>query len=153
MELIKKLNYREQSGMWVHQEPQDLSQTFKELQKEVPLHAVQGDDLDIPFLLIFVYDRENLKTVIRQYTRQIKRADILWFAYPKKSSKLYHSDINRDAGWEPLGKLGFEPVRQVALNEHWSALRFRAVSEIKNLTRRTSMLLSEEAKNRLKNNR
>ena len=61
MELLKKLNYREQSGMWVHQSPQDLSETFTELQKEIPIHPIQADDLNIPFLLIFVYDRENSK--------------------------------------------------------------------------------------------
>ena len=87
---------------------------------------------------------------MKMYLHQIMSAAVLWFAYPKKSSKLYRSDINRDAGWDVLGKFGFEPVRQIALNEHWSALRFRVVAEIKNLTRRTFMAISEEAKKRLK---
>ena len=62
---------------------------------------------------------------------------VLWFAYPKKSSKLYAGKIDRDHGWKPLQDLGFEPVRQVALDEDWSALRFRRKIYIKNFTRKT----------------
>jgi hypothetical protein len=34
-----------------------------------------------------------------------------------------------------LGDAGFEPVRQVAIDEDWSALRFRRVEYIKSMTR------------------
>lgn len=56
---------------------------------------------------------------------------LLWFAYPKGTSKKYKCDFNRDDGWEPLRKLGFDTVRQVAIDEDWSALRFRRVEFIK----------------------
>ena len=49
----------------------------------------------------------------------------MWFAYPKGSSKKYKSQINRDSGWEVFGREGFEPVRMVAIDEDWSAVRFR----------------------------
>ena len=55
---------------------------------------------------------------------------ILWFAYPKASSRRYACDFNRDSGWDVLRGLGFDSVRQVAIDEDWSALRFRRVQYI-----------------------
>src|SRR5262249_2763485 len=60
---------------------------------------------------------------------------IVWLAYPKGTSKKYKSQINRDNGWNALGREGFEPVRMVAIDQDWSALRFRRVEFIKNMRR------------------
>ena len=60
---------------------------------------------------------------------------LVWFAYPKASSKRHRCEFNRDTGWAALGEHGFEPVRQVALDEDWSALRFRRVEHIGAMTR------------------
>jgi hypothetical protein len=56
---------------------------------------------------------------------------VLWFAYPKGSSKKYTCEFNRDSGWKVIRSLGFDSVRQVAIDEDWSALRFRRVEYIK----------------------
>jgi hypothetical protein len=58
---------------------------------------------------------------------------ILWMAYPKGTSKRYECEFNRDNGWDVLGRAGFEGVRQVAIDEDWSALRFRRVEFSKSL--------------------
>ena len=50
---------------------------------------------------------------------------LLWFAYPQGTSKAYKCEFNRDAGWDALGSAGFDTVRAVAIDEDWSALRFR----------------------------
>jgi hypothetical protein len=49
---------------------------------------------------------------------------LAWAAYPKKSSGV-ETDITRDHGWEALRAEGLQPVRQVAIDDTWSALRFR----------------------------
>ncbi|MCD2443372.1 hypothetical protein LQ757_13905 [Agromyces sp. SYSU K20354] len=72
---------------------------------------------------------------------------IVWIAYPKASSKRYRCEFNRDTGWFSMGAAGFEPVRQVAIDEDWSALRFRRIEFIKNLTRRFTAA-SEEGRRR-----
>jgi len=56
---------------------------------------------------------------------------LIWVAYPKKSSKKYKSDLSRDDFWDALKDLGLEPVRQIALDEDWSALRFKLGSDVK----------------------
>ena len=67
-------------------------------------------------------------------------------AYPKGSSKKYQSQINRDHGWDALGHAGFEPVRLVAIDEDWSALRFRRLEFIKNMARAEEHRLTSRAK-------
>ena len=62
----------------------------------------------------------------------------LWFAYPKKSSRKYCSDIYRDHGWEVLIDRGMHPVRQVSVDDDWSALRFRNSRYIKSSSDRFS---------------
>ena len=74
----------------------------------------------------------------------------MWFAYPKGTSKRYKSEINRDTGWQALGKSGFEPVRAVAIDEDWSALRFRRVEFIKTMTRAKEHRMTTQGKTRSK---
>ena len=60
----------------------------------------------------------------------LKLGGLLWFSYPKKSSKV-ETDITRDVGWDALGSTGLRPVTQVAIDDTWSALRFRPVVDVK----------------------
>ncbi|MCC6243904.1 MAG: hypothetical protein IT353_13760 [Gemmatimonadaceae bacterium] len=71
---------------------------------------------------------------------------ILWMVYPKKSSKKYACEFNRDTGWHVLGAAGFEPVRAVAVDDDWSALRFRRAEFIKTMTRDAAMTISDAGK-------
>jgi hypothetical protein len=48
---------------------------------------------------------------------------LAWIAYPKAGQ--LGTDINRDSLARAVGELGVQPVRQVALDAVWSALRFR----------------------------
>jgi hypothetical protein len=45
-----------------------------------------------------------------------------------------------------LGAAGFEPVRMVAIDEDWSALRFRRVAHIKSMTRSPRGAISRAGK-------
>lgn len=52
-----------------------------------------------------------------------KEDRIAWLAYPK-AGKL-DTDLNRAIVWKHMLKKGVQAVRQVAIDEVWSALRFR----------------------------
>ena len=75
---------------------------------------------------------------------------MVWFAYPKGTSKKYKSEINRDTGWQALGQAGFEPVRAVAIDQDWSAVRFRRVEFIKTMTRARAHRMTAQGKARSK---
>ena len=52
------------------------------------------------------------------------RADaIAWVAYPKAGQ--LGTDMNRGSLWAHLEGRGIRPVRQVSIDDAWSALRFR----------------------------
>ena len=51
------------------------------------------------------------------------RPSAFWIAYPKGN----RADINRDSLWPILSAYGMRPISQVAIDDTWSALRFRAL--------------------------
>jgi hypothetical protein len=74
-------------------------------------------------VLVFVRNRSEL-TEYEAAILEPARADRLtWLAYPKAGQ--LGTDVNRDILWAALQGSGVRPVRQVALDDTWSALRFR----------------------------
>jgi hypothetical protein len=61
---------------------------------------------------------------------------ILWICYPKKTSKKFTSEIDRDHGWKSMNELDFYGVRLLAIDENWSAMRFRNKKYIKSTSGR-----------------
>jgi len=96
--------------------------------------------------LAFVTTQKEVDTLGPQVAKKAKGDAVVWFAYPKGSSKKYTSQINRDNGWAVMGKAGFEPVRMVAIDEDWSALRFRRVEFIKTMNRPEDVRLTKKKK-------
>ncbi|MCW5851528.1 MAG: hypothetical protein KIT87_15760 [Anaerolineae bacterium] len=84
---------------------------------------------------LFVAQKAQLDTVWQTVQSAVKPGGVVWLAYPKLSSKV-KSDMTRDRGWETVRAAGWEPVTQIAIDDIWSALRFRPVSEIPSLTRK-----------------
>jgi hypothetical protein len=41
------------------------------------------------------------------------------------------TDLTRERGWDGLKELGLEPVAQIAVDDTWSALRFRPSERVK----------------------
>lgn len=100
------------------------------------------------FLIAFVTQRARIKALAGDLKKMAEGDVIVWFCYPKKSSKRYTCEFDRDSGWDPLGAAGFEGVRQVAIDEAWSALRFRRVEHIGKLKRDPERALTPEGKRR-----
>ena len=102
----------------------------------------------VTFTLAFVTTQEQVNALAPALARKVEGDAIVWFAYPKKTSKKYKSQIDRDHGWNVLGQEGFEPARMVAIDEDWSAVRFRRAGFIKNMTRPAEYRLTERGKSR-----
>ena len=71
--------------------------------------------------LVFADDAGSLRAVLDEHQGQLARPAALWVAYPKAD----RADINRDTLWPILADYGMRPIGQVAVDEVWSALRFR----------------------------
>jgi hypothetical protein len=107
------------------------------------------DLTEIEFSLAFVTKQSEVDALAKTIAKKAKGDAVMWFAYPKGTSKKYHSEINRDHGWQILGELGFEGVRGVAIDEDWSATRFRQVEFIKAMKRDKTHAMTTQGKARL----
>ena len=75
-------------------------------------------------VLAFVGSRLDVEHVAPNATKRLSDGGILWMCYPKTSSGV-ETDVTRDRGWETLSAAGWFAVTQIALDEVWSALRFK----------------------------
>ena len=55
---------------------------------------------------------------------------VVWITYPKKTSGI-DSDLSRDILAAAMTDKGWRPVSIVAVNDVWSALRFRPIADVK----------------------
>jgi hypothetical protein len=145
--VFEKLNLKDQREIVVVNAPQSFE---PELAGLVGVTVVR--DLDavpqVVFALAFVTKQAELDAIAAQIAAKAQGDAVVWFAYPKGSSKRYICAFNRDTGWATLGALGFEGVRQVAIDEDWSALRFRRVEYIKTMQRDPKRAGTEAGKQR-----
>ena len=89
----------------------------------------------VQFALAFVVQQVELDRLSAMLAAGSDGDAVLWFAYPKGTSKRYACEFNRDNGWQVIRTAGFDSVRQVAIDEDWSALRFRRTQYVKAATR------------------
>ena len=75
--------------------------------------------------LVFAENAGSLREVLAGHKDQLAQPNTLWVAYPKAN----RADINRDTLWPILGEYGMRPIGQVAVDEVWSAMRFRPLRE------------------------
>ena len=143
-----KLNLKDHAEIVVVNPPASFEPEIKTLDG-VTVKRKAADAKTIAFFLAFVTTKKEVDTLAKVVASKTVPDAVVWFAYPKGSSKKYTSEITREAGNEALGDAGFEPVRMVAIDEDWTGKRFRRVAFIKNLTRDPRALVSKEAKKRV----
>ena len=142
MATFAKLNLKDQTEIVVLNAPASFEPELKSLKGVTVRRDAKGGD--IGFSVAFVMTQKEVDALAAQVAKKAKGDAVVWFAYPKGSSKKYTSQINRDNGWAVMGKAGFEPVRMVAIDEDWSAVRFRRVEFIKTMNRPEDVRLTKK---------
>ena len=145
MTTFAKLNLKDQKDIVIENAPASFESQIASL-KGVTVRRSMADAKQVEFSLTFATKQKEVDSLARTVGRKAAGDAIVWIAYPKKSSKKYTCEFNRDSGWPSMGEAGFEPVRMVAIDEDWSALRFRRAEFIKNMTRPEEYRYSEHAK-------
>jgi hypothetical protein len=145
-DLFRKLNYKDQPTIYVVNAPESLADALDEMRAITPIRNSLTRARDAQFTIAFATRQKEVDAFAAQISKATTGDAVIWICYPKGSSKRYTCDFNRDTGWAELGRLGFEPVRQVAIDEDWSALRFRRVGFIKTMTRSFAMTEAGKAK-------
>ena len=76
---------------------------------------------DASSAFLFVDDAATARAALMAHAADLAKPEYLWFCYPKGG----RADINRDSLWPMVAEHGVRPITQIAIDETWSALRFR----------------------------
>ena len=131
--LFDKLNLKDHREILVVNAPLSFESELAALTGVTVLRD-PGKVQTIRFALAFATTQAEVDRLAKLLSAKAEGDALLWFAYPKGTSKKYPCDFNRDTGWSVLKSAGFDTVRAVAIDEDWSALRFRRVEFIKPTT-------------------
>ncbi len=144
-DLFTKLNLKSEREIVVMNAPQSFESELKTL-TGIAVARSLADVTHVRFAIVFVVRQAEVDEFAIELVAKAEGDAILWFAYPKQTSKRYTCDFHRDSGWDVLGRSGYEGVRIVAIDEDWSALRFRKVEYIKSLRRDLVRAISDHGK-------
>jgi len=147
--VFSKLNLKDQTEILVLNAPGSFEPELADLVGVTILRDAR-ETKKVTFALAFVTTQKEIAAIAKAIAKKSEDDAIVWFAYPKGTSKKYKCDFNRDSGWEAMGQTGFERVRQVAIDEDWSALRFRRVDFIETMKRREIFALTKQGKAKTK---
>lgn len=125
--LAKKLRLHTVKHALILNAPPGYLALLGDIPEEVQLAYELPGSFD--FAHLFVKDRQELDQSIDLVLQAITYDAICWISYPKGSSGI-KTDINRDSLWKALAGRGIRPVTQVAIDEVWSALRFRPIDAV-----------------------
>src|SRR5271157_366742 len=141
--VLKKLSLKTQNPVLIYSAPAEFKSVQDCITAEVHTSIRQKYDFIISFASVY----SAAQKASEELSLALNDGGVFWFCYPKGTSKKYKSDINRNTSWELFSPYGLEPVSQVAIDDDWSALRFKKIDEIKTLTRKTAS--TEKGKERI----
>lgn len=127
--VFDKLNLKDQQHLVILAAPASFQPEIARLKGRTIHRAIDAPSAE--FFLAFVTRKAEVDQLAPQVAKRFPGDSIIWFAYPKGTSKKYSCDFNRDTGWDKLRAVGFDTVRAVAIDDDWSALRFRRAQFIK----------------------
>ncbi len=83
--------------------------------------SIAGDLASAEVAIVSASTAAEATAVLADLASDLGKPAVLWVFYPKGNV----TDINRDSLWPMLAEHGLRPVTQVAVDDTWSALRFR----------------------------
>src|SRR5262245_4629951 len=117
MTLAEKLQLRTGQGIAVLHAPPDLALDLSDAESD-PRAAASADAV-----LVFVGDSADLAERSDAFVAAARRDALAWIAYPKAGQ--LGTDLGRDSLARTLEGSAIRPVRQISIDDVWSALRFR----------------------------
>ncbi len=81
------------------------------------------------FVQLFAATRSEIEKRAKKVLQASAPGALVWITYPKKTSGV-KSDLSREVVWAAMEGTGWRPVSQIAIDEVWSALRFRPAADV-----------------------
>jgi hypothetical protein len=86
--------------------------------------VVKSTSTAVDVLQVFVRDAADLRKLGPRVFQRVKPDGFLWVCYPKGGTRA-GTDLNRDVLWKAMEKNALVGVTLVAIDDTWSAMRFR----------------------------
>jgi hypothetical protein len=125
--LAKKLRLHTVRRLLLLNAPPGFLESLGDLPQDLQVEIKPAGTYD--FVHLFVKDSTELRAQIDLALQAVEYDALLWISYPKGTSGV-KTDLNRDTLWQAMKEKGVRPVTQVAVDEVWSALRFRPVEAV-----------------------
>jgi|ERR1700722_20383350 len=119
--VLKKLFFKGQAPALVLDAPAEAKALLAAFGPSV-LTAAKGK---AAFALAYAADKTAATKLAKAAPKFLEPGAVFWVAYPKGTSKKYKADINRDSLNTLMEGFGFDGVSLVALDEDWSAMRYK----------------------------
>ena len=89
-----------------------------------------------PFVQAFMTRLSEISSFARKLSKHAAPSALVWISYPKKTSGT-GGDLSRDVIREAMRGAGWRAVSIVAIDEVWSALRFRPAGQVGSRSKRS----------------
>lgn len=121
--VAQKIQIKPTSTVWID----DDDASYAALITPLPDGAEQVDALapTVDVAVLFAHDRAALEEIVARHLTTLASVRAPWISYPKGG----RSDINRDSIWKLFGTHGWTATSNIALDETWSAIRVRPMTD------------------------
>lgn len=126
--LVKKLGLKPGMRVLVLGAPSGYMNSLAPLPDQVEVSQDLGNTYE--FVQLFATKKSDIAKSAKKVLRSANPGALVWITYPKKTSGV-NSDLSREAVWAAMEGTGWRPVSQIAIDEVWSALRFRPTRDVK----------------------
>jgi hypothetical protein len=126
--ISKKLGLKPGMRVLVVAAPSGYLKSLAPLPEGVVISEAMGGTHE--FVQFFVTKRSAIEKSAKKLLKSAAPGALVWIAYPKKTSGV-ESDLSRDVVWAAMEGTGWRPVSQIAIDQVWSALRFRPTEDVK----------------------
>jgi predicted SnoaL-like aldol condensation-catalyzing enzyme len=126
--IVKKLGLKPGMRALVLDAPSGYMKSLAPLPDQVEVSQNLGSTHD--FVQFFATKKSDIAKSAKKLLQSATPGALVWITYPKKTSGV-DSDLSREAVWAAMEGTGWRPVSQIAIDEVWSALRFRPTQDVK----------------------
>ena len=126
-ELTKKLQLKPGMDALVINAPEDFVARLRADFDEGQVHDMAerpGGKGHFDYVHLFVSDSGELESFYNTAHAAMRADTLFWISYPKQSSGV-KSDLNRDTLHVRIISDGWQGVRQISLDDTWSAMRYK----------------------------
>jgi hypothetical protein len=121
--LAKKLHLKPGMRLAVVNAPGGFARTMGRVPAGITQEPSLKRALDV--VLLFVVNKKELKSRWPKALKSLKPDGSLWVAHPKKSSGVDSDLAAMNSDWGVYKNSEWQPVARIAIDDTWSALRFR----------------------------